>query len=59
MKKHNKTIQDKPPNFRNKSGKLFLVRCFACGTDSRGTDNWKPAVASGTCAFCGWKEKGD
>jgi len=55
MKKHNKTVQDKKPNFRDKSGKLFLVRCFICEPD-RGRDNWKPAVASGTCAFCGWKE---
>jgi len=34
--------------------KLFLVRCFHCS--SAGKENYAPAVASGTCAWCGWKE---
>ena len=48
MKKVN---QDKHPNFRGKDGKLYLVRCFACNKE-----NYSPAVASGQCAWCGWKE---
>jgi hypothetical protein len=45
--------QDRPPNFRNDSGRLFLVRCFVC-EPSVGRENWAPAVASGCCAFCNW-----
>jgi len=56
MQKINKTIQDKKPNFRDKSGKLFLVRCFACEPE-RGRENWPPAVATGSCTWCGWNEK--
>lgn len=49
------TIQDQKANFRDKEGKLFLVRCYAC--ESRiGRENYAPAVASGTCAWCGWSE---
>jgi len=47
------TDQDRPPNFRDDDGKLFLVRCYACDT-KRGRENWGPAVASGQCAWCGW-----
>jgi hypothetical protein len=50
------TIQDRPPNFRE-NGKLYLVRCFSCGAEPRGTENYLPAVASGTCAWCGWSGK--
>ncbi len=46
--------QDRPPNFRD-DGQLFLVRCFACAPE-HGRENWAPAVASGTCAWCGWSE---
>ena len=46
-----KTVQDKHPNFRNKEGKLYLVRCFACDRE-----NWGLVVAEGVCALCGWKE---
>jgi hypothetical protein len=53
MKIRNKCIQDKHPNFRDKSGKLFLVRCFNCEPE-RGRENWAPAVATGSCAWCGW-----
>jgi len=57
MQTYRKTIQDRKPNFRGESGKLFLVRCFSCESKT-GRENWAPAVASGTCAWCGWGEKG-
>lgn len=38
-------------NFRDKDGSLFVVRCPECKRE-----NWGPAVASGTCAWCGWRE---
>ena len=47
--------QDRPPNFRTKDGRLYLVRCFACGGE-RGTENYAMAVSSGTCSFCGWSQ---
>ena len=46
-------MQDREPNFRQ-DGKLFLMRCYACDED--GVENWAPAVASGTCAWCGWED---
>ena len=49
------TIQDRPPNFRNNEGKLYLVRCFMCDCD-HGVENHAMSVASGQCAWCGWKE---
>lgn len=48
--------QDRAPNFRGVDGQLFLVRCFVC-EPWRGRENYLPAVASGTCAWCGWKEE--
>jgi hypothetical protein len=46
--------QDRPPNFRDpETGVLYLVRCFAC-EPNHGRENWAPAVATGTCAWCGW-----
>jgi len=63
-----KAKQDRPPNFRGSiepntkgtvkgdKGKLYLVRCFVCGGE-RGTENYAGAVATGQCAWCGWKEK--
>jgi ssDNA-binding Zn-finger/Zn-ribbon topoisomerase 1 len=39
-------------NFRTEDGKLFLLRCPECKLE-----NYAPAVASGECAWCGWKEK--
>jgi hypothetical protein len=56
-----KAKQDRHPNFRGdspitgKKGQLYLVRCFVCGGE-RGTENYAGAVASGQCAWCGWKE---
>lgn len=37
-------------NFRDKK-KLFLVRCPACEKE-----NYLPAVATGICSWCGWRE---
>lgn len=42
-------FSDKPANFIGPDGRKYLVRCPACGRE-----NWAPAVASGTCAWCGW-----
>lgn len=50
--------QDRRPNFRDGSGKLFLVRCYACESNF-GRENWSPAVATGRCAWCGWQEQRD
>lgn len=50
-----KIDQERHPNFIGKNGKLYLVRCFVCDED-RGRENWAPAVASGQCAWCGWRE---
>lgn len=50
------TIQDRPPNFRDKKDNLYLVRCFVCDS-VYGKENYAPAAATGTCAWCGWKEK--
>jgi ribosomal protein L37E len=43
--------QDRPPNFRADDGRLYLVRCFACGRE-----NYALAVRGGECAWCGWYE---
>lgn len=50
-----RNVNDRPPNFRGKHGVLYLLRCFACGGE-HGRENWMPAVATGTCAWCGWRE---
>lgn len=42
-------------NFRDKNGNLYLVRCYACEPE-RGRENYAMSVASGQCAWCGWKE---
>lgn len=49
-------MNDRQPNFRDESGQLYLVRCFSCADGVRGRENWAMAVASGTCAWCGWSE---
>lgn len=48
-------VQGRHPNFRE-DGKLYLVRCFAC-EPKRGRENYMPSVATGQCAWCGWKEQ--
>jgi len=50
------SVQDRPPNFYADDGRLYLVRCFVCGGE-HGRENWAPAVADGTCAWCGWTEQ--
>lgn len=48
--------QNRPPNFRVHE-KLYLVRCFACpDAGPYGMENYLPMAATGTCAWCGWKE---
>ena len=51
-----KTINDQHPNRRQANGTLLLIRCYACGGE-RGTENYAPAVLTGQCAWCGWKEE--
>ena len=41
--------QDQRPNLRV-GGKLHIVHCYVCGQD-----NYPAAVATGTCAMCGWR----
>ena len=41
-------------NFRDENGKLFLVRCPECCNE-----NYAPAVATGQCVWCGWREDED
>ena len=52
---HMNGAQDRPPNFRDDGGRLFLIRCYACDNE-RGRENWAPVVATGQCAWCGWSE---
>jgi len=52
------TVNDRGENFRDENGKLFLVRCYVCGGNA-GRENYAMAVASGTCAFCGWNESNE
>ena len=49
------TINDRPPNFRDDYGNLYLELCYNCDP-VRGRENWAPAVADGECAWCGWTE---
>jgi ribosomal protein S27E len=53
MEEEPKFVNDKYPNFWS-DGQFFLVRCFECNKEY-GTENYAPAVASGECAWCGWK----
>lgn len=46
-----KEYKAQEPNFYDKQGNLFLVRCPTCKRE-----NYAPAVASGECAWCGWTE---
>ena len=54
-KKNKKHINDKEPNFYSEDGRLFLVRCFNCD-EKYGKENYLLSVATGMCAWCGWKE---
>jgi len=36
--------------WKSKEGRLFMVRCPKCHME-----NWLPAVATGHCAWCGYK----
>ncbi len=36
--------------FVSESGNIWMLRCFECGRE-----NYAPNVASGTCAWCGFK----
>jgi hypothetical protein len=36
-------------------GQLYLVRCMACSDTPRGRENYAPSVATGACAWCGWR----
>ena len=49
--KSSDSFEIKEPNFRGINGQLYLVRCPKCLQE-----NYLPAVASGQCAHCGWKE---
>lgn len=49
------SIQDRKPNFRGNDGNIYLVRCYACDPKV-GRENYAPSVATGQCAWCGWKE---
>jgi len=40
--------------FAGDSGQIFLTRCPQCDPDG-GRENWGPAVATGQCAWCGFK----
>jgi len=51
-------LQNREPNFRGKDGKLYLVRCYLC-EPKYGRENYLPIVATGQCAWCGWKETPD
>ena len=52
MTKH---CNDREPNFYSDEGGFYLVRCYAC-CPVTGRENYAPAVASGQCVWCGWKE---
>ena len=39
-------------NFKNKDGRLFMVRCPRCEEE-----NYAPAVPSGICVNCGYELK--
>lgn len=45
---------ENPANFIGQEGNLYLVRCMACGDTPLGRENYLPAVATGTCTWCGW-----
>ena len=54
-KQISKEIQFQKPNFVE-NGELYLMRCYKCDPEN-GRENWAPYVATGQCAWCGWKEE--
>lgn len=48
-------MNDRLPNFRDETGKLFLIRCFACDPID-GRENYAPIASTGLCAWCGWED---
>jgi len=40
--------------FKGDDGKIYLIRCPKCDLE-----NYAPAVASGQCAWCGYKATED
>lgn len=54
MNYNEKILSKKHPNFETEDG-WYLVRCFECpDAGDRGRENYAMAVASGTCAWCGF-----
>lgn len=51
----NNHVNNREPNYYVTNGKFYLVRCFACSPE-HGKENYAMAVATGQCAWCGWKE---
>ncbi len=45
-------LEDFKENFRDQEGYAFVRRCPACRLE-----NWAPAVATGKCNWCGWKDR--
>lgn len=48
-------INGKSKGFWGKDDKWYLERCLSCAEGEHGRENWGPAVASGSCAWCGYK----
>jgi ribosomal protein L37E len=42
-------LPDRPANFTDSAGKVYLVYCPNCGLE-----NYGPSVATGICAWCGF-----
>jgi len=45
-------LEDCLENFRDEDGNPFVVRCPSCKRE-----NWAYDVATGQCAWCGWREE--
>jgi len=54
IKFKNNNINDRPPNWRDKNGNLYVIKCFKCGKENHGA-----AVSSGICAYCGYNGEED
>jgi len=44
-------LEDHPGNFRDESGRGYLVHCPMCERE-----NYAMCVSKGVCAWCGWKD---